>query len=46
MGLVRRVLTSFIEEDQGGAQIYQRADGSIEIPEMLRPYMKGMAQIG
>ena len=25
---------------------YQRADGSIEIPEMLRPYMKGLTQIG
>src|SRR5947209_1588610 len=24
---------------------YQRADGSIEIPEMLRPYMRGMASI-
>ena len=24
---------------------YQRADGSVEIPEMLRPYMKGMAEI-
>jgi seryl-tRNA synthetase len=25
---------------------YQRADGSIEIPEALRPYMGGMTQIG
>jgi seryl-tRNA synthetase len=25
---------------------YQRADGSIEIPEALRPYMGGMTSIG
>jgi seryl-tRNA synthetase len=25
---------------------YQRADGSIGIPEVLRPYMGGMREIG
>ena len=25
---------------------YQQADGRIEIPEVLRPYMKGLTHIG
>jgi seryl-tRNA synthetase len=25
---------------------YQQADGTIEVPEVLRPYMSGMARIG
>jgi seryl-tRNA synthetase len=27
-------------------ELYQNADGSITIPEALRPYMGGKAQIG
>jgi seryl-tRNA synthetase len=27
-------------------ETYQRADGAIEIPEALRPYMGGMTEIG
>jgi seryl-tRNA synthetase len=26
-------------------ETYQRADGSVEIPEVLRPYMRGQTEI-
>jgi len=35
---VGRTLVAILEN-------YQRADGSVVIPEMLRPYMKGMTTI-
>ena len=34
-----RVLIAVIEN-------YQQADGSITVPEVLRPYMSGLTQIG
>ena len=27
-------------------ETYQRADGTVEVPEVLRPYMHGLAEIG